>query len=48
VGLFPNGKGIKDMMDLNVHHPHLSMPTGTVLEGWVSAGLKNLLEYMLQ
>jgi len=48
VGLFPNGEGIKGLMDLNMHHPGLSMPTGTVLEGWVSSGLKNLLEYLLK
>jgi hypothetical protein len=47
-GLFPNGKGIKDLMDLNVHHPSLSLPSGPILEGWVSAGLKNLLEYLLR
>lgn len=45
--LFPNGKGIKDMMDLHMHHPGLSLPTGTILEGWVSAGLKRILEYLL-
>jgi hypothetical protein len=48
VSLFPNGAGIKDMMDLNMHHPGLSMPTGAVLEGWVSSGLKELLEYLLK
>ncbi len=48
VGLFPNGGGIKDIMDLNMHHPHLSLPTGTILEGWASAGLRNLLEYLLR
>ena len=48
VSLFPDGAGIKDMMDLNMHQPHLSMPTGTILEGWVSAGLKILLEYLLK
>lgn len=48
VGLFPNGGGIKDMMDLNVHHPDLSMPTGPIMESWVSAGLKKLLEYLLK
>ena len=47
-GLFHDGGGIKDIMDLNVHHPDLSIPTGTVLEGWVSQGLKNILEYLLQ
>jgi hypothetical protein len=46
-GLFPDGNGIKDLMDLNIHQPNLSMPTGTVLEGWVSSGLKTLLEYFL-
>lgn len=46
--LFPNGQGIKDMMDLNVHHPDLSIPTGSVLQGWVSQGLKNVLEYLLK
>lgn len=48
VSLFPNGGGIKEMMDLNMHHPDLSLPTGTILEGWASAGLKNLLEYLLR
>ena len=48
VGLFPNGEGIKELMDLNMHHPGLSMPTGPALEGWVSLGLKNLLEYLLR
>ena len=48
VGLFPNGEGIKELMDLNMHHPGLSMPTGSSLEGWVSLGLKNLLEYLLK
>ena len=47
IGLFPNGKGIKDIMDLNMHHPGLSLPTGPLLESWVSAGLKRLLEYLL-
>lgn len=48
LGLFPNGGGIKNLMDLNMHHPGLSMPTGAVLEGWVSSGLKSLLEYLLK
>ena len=48
IGLFPNGKGIKDIMDLNMHHPGLSLPTGPLLESWVSAGLKRLLEYLLK
>ncbi len=48
VGLFPNGKGIKDLMDLNMHQPAMSMPTGVLLETWVSAGLKNMLEYLLK
>lgn len=48
-GLFPpNGAGMKNLMDLNMHHPGLSMPTGTILEGWVTAGLKNILEYLLK
>lgn len=47
-GLFPNGGGIKEIMDLNMHQPRLSIPTGTILEGWASAGLKNLLEYLLR
>jgi len=47
-GLFPNGKGIKDIMDLTMHHPDLSLPTGPLLESWVSAGLKRLLEYLLK
>lgn len=46
--IFPNGKGIKDMMDLIVHEPDLTIPTGTVLQGWVSQGLKTVLEYLLQ
>lgn len=48
IGLFPNGKGIKDIMDLNMHHPSLSLPTGPLLESWVSAGLKRLIEYLLK
>lgn len=46
--IFPNGKGIKDMMDLIVHAPDLTIPTGTVLQGWVSQGLKTVLEYFLR
>lgn len=46
--LFPNGRGIKDTMDLTVHRPDLVMPTGTVLQDWVSQGLKGILEYLLQ
>jgi hypothetical protein len=48
IGLFPNGRGIKDIMDLNMHQPGLSLPTGPLLESWVSAGLRRLLEYLLK
>lgn len=47
-GLFHNGGGIKNIMDLNVHYPDLSIPTPSVLQGWVSQGLKNVIEYLLK
>lgn len=47
IGLFPNGKGIKDIMDLNMHQPGFSLPSGPLMESWVSAGLRRLIEYLL-
>jgi hypothetical protein len=44
-GLFGVSGGIKELMDLNMHQPNLSMPTAAMLDGWAAAGLKSLLEY---
>ncbi|MEQ4489707.1 MAG: hypothetical protein AAC990_05010 [Dehalococcoides mccartyi] len=47
-GLFPNGEGIKNIMDLCAHQTSLCMPTGATLENWASTGLKNVLEHLLK